>query len=608
MSKKTFGQIVVGDFEYEAPVGDLPIVLCFVAHVLDEKLRYVRTISRWRGKFGSEPPFDIGPDTLFVGYSAWAEMTCFKVLGWKFPVHIFDQHTAYLAASNVLLPYNPDEERIKQKKGLIEACKAYGIVGWDFVEKKQIAKDIGEGRWQKYGRDGVLAYCEEDVINSVKLLRAQLHDRCDHHGHVSLPAADVERVLHWSNYSAKAIALIQARGIPIDMELWNLVQENKLAVIRELLRQFDPSFGDPDSIYDLDGHWSKERFRDWLGRRGIQVWPHKPSGALDESGDAFRLMYHEPGIEELHTLRDSIGFINKATLPIGRDGRNRPSLFPFCTATGRNAHARSPYNAHAGVRGFILFPPESVGAYIDWRTQEVGVAAYHSDDERLKADYLGGDIYHALALMCGLTNHTDPIHWKKTEPDMRDRMKKLQLAISYGMGVPSLARGLNRHPLIAMEIIEKHKRTYPRFWEWRAEMVQIAMLERRIESIYGWPLRISSSPNKRTLYNFPMQSGGAEMLRLAAVRLCDAGIVPIMLVHDAILLEESSMEKIEHAKEIMEKAGQDVLGGFKVDATFDQKLIGGARYSDKRTMAKKLWKTIMDTLEAIGALPKRDAA
>ena len=48
----------------------------------------------------SAPPFDIGPDSLFVAYSAWAEMTCFKVLGWKFPEHIFDQHTAYLAASN----------------------------------------------------------------------------------------------------------------------------------------------------------------------------------------------------------------------------------------------------------------------------------------------------------------------------------------------------------------------------------------------------------------------------------------------------------------------------------------------------------------------------
>jgi hypothetical protein len=38
-----------------------------------------------------------------------------------------------------------------------------------------------------------------------------------------------------------------------------------------------------------------------------------------------------------------------------------------------------------------------------------------------------------------------------------------------------------------------------------ADMVETAMMDRRIESIYGWPLRISNSPNKRTLFNFPMQ-------------------------------------------------------------------------------------------------------
>ena len=142
MARKTFGQIVVCDFEYEVADGDLPTVLCMVVYVLDGNLRHVRTIKRWRGEFGKTPPFDIGPDTLFVGYSAWAEMTCFKVLGWKFPVHIFDQHTAYLAASNVLLPYNPDEVRKKQKKGLIDACRAYGIVGWDFTSRRKRSQKI----------------------------------------------------------------------------------------------------------------------------------------------------------------------------------------------------------------------------------------------------------------------------------------------------------------------------------------------------------------------------------------------------------------------------------------------------------------------------------
>ena len=56
-----------------------------------------------------------------------------------------------------------------------------------------------------------------------------------------------------------------------------------------------------------------------------------------------------------------------------------------------------------------------------------------------------------------------------------------------------------------------------------------------METVFGWPLHISTSPNKRTLYNFPMQGNGAEMLRLAAWRLCEVGIVPYMLIHDGML-------------------------------------------------------------------------
>ena len=447
-----FKCIVVCDFEYEVAAGDLPNLLCMVAYVLDENLRYVRTIRLWRGEFGSTPPFDVGPNSLFVAYSAWAEMICFRVLGWGVPVHVFDQHTAYLAASNILLPHNPDELRKKPRKGLPDACRAYGIEGWERIDKDTIAKAIGDGTWrERFSPQEVVDYCEEDVRMEMCLLRAQI---C---GAAGFAPIDVPRVLHWSNYSAKAVARIQARGMPIDMELWNLVQENKTAVIAELIRQFDPSYGSPHPIYTPEGEWSYVRFENWLVSIGVTAWPRLDSGRLDVSGDAFKLMYHYPGIESLHALRDSLGVIVKAKLPIGPDGRNRPSLFPFCTATGRNAHSRSLYNAHASVRSFMKFPPDKIGAYLDWRTQEVGVAATMSGDPALIEAYRSGDVYHALARLCGLTEEPDPVRWKRENQEARNRMKSLQLGINYGMGVPSLAKGLNRHPLIASGILIRVK-------------------------------------------------------------------------------------------------------------------------------------------------------
>jgi DNA polymerase I len=204
---KYFATVNVVDFEYEVDDGGLPRPLCMVVYVLDSHLRHIRTIRMWRGEFRKTPPFDVGPDALFVAYSGWAEVTCFLVLGWQFSVHIYDLHTAFLAASNILLPYEPDETRKRPRKRLSDACRAYGIAGWERIDKEQMAEDIGQGLWRKYGKKRVLEYCEEDVANSAELLRRQLRGQQSR-----FPASDVPRVLHWSNYSAKAVALIQARA------------------------------------------------------------------------------------------------------------------------------------------------------------------------------------------------------------------------------------------------------------------------------------------------------------------------------------------------------------------------------------------------------------
>ena len=218
---------------------------------------------------------------------------------------------------------------------------------------------------------------------SVELLRRQLT------GHGPYKPIDVERVLYWSEYSAKAVAKIQARGMPIDPHcgIWC---KRKICGHRctgpafrsKLLRWR------PEAHYTMDGEWSNRRFERWLIHVGITEWPRLFSGKIQIDGDAFGMMYHaHPALEGLHALRDSLGVIMRARIPIGPDGRNRPSLFPFGTATGRNAQAKSLFNAHASMRSFMKFPEDSIAIYLDWRTQEVGVAAAFSGDERLAEDY-----------------------------------------------------------------------------------------------------------------------------------------------------------------------------------------------------------------------------
>jgi hypothetical protein len=274
--RRTFKHVIALDFEYEVEPGGMPNVLCMVAYVLDEHLRHVHTLRWWRDDFGSKPPFDIGPDTLIVGYALWAELTCFISVGWSFPPHVLDLHTAYLAASNVLAPWDSNEQ--KPRKRLPDACRAYGIQGWENIDKEVIAKDIAAGNWRKWGREAVISYCEEDVAMTVKLLQGQL---------LGVPRIKpTPLVMHWSEYSAKAIARVQARGMPIDVARWNLVQENKAAVIAALIRRFDPSYGSPFPIYTPEGGWSYQRFGpEWKQGWAIAVVGADGQASLGDESD-----------------------------------------------------------------------------------------------------------------------------------------------------------------------------------------------------------------------------------------------------------------------------------------------------------------------------------
>jgi hypothetical protein len=77
-----------------------------------------------------------------------------------------------------------------------------------------------------------------------------------------------------------------------------------------------------------------------------------------------------------------------------------------------------------------------------------------------------------------------------------------------------------------------------------------------------------------------------------------------MLVHDGILLELDNEEQVQQAIEIMRIAGTEVCRGLEIGVDVDQKLIGGARYRDKRPVAQKMWATVMNTMQELGAIPE----
>ena len=140
------------------------------------------------------------------------------------------------------------------------------------------------------------------------------------------------------------------------------------------------------------------------------------------------------------------------------------------------------------------------------------------------------------------------------------------LGILYGMGAETLARRIGRPPVEARELLRLHRATYPTFWRWSdAAVATSAMLTGRIQTVFGWTLRVGAEANPRSLANFPMQANGAEMLRLACCLATERGIRVCAPVHDALLIEAPAGEIDERVAELqacMREASRVVLGGF----------------------------------------------
>jgi len=81
----------------------------------------------------------------------------------------------------------------------------------------------------------------------------------------------------------------------------------------------------------------------------------------------------------------------------------------------------------------------------------------------------------------------------------------------------------------------------------------------------GWRMIVDESANERSLQNFPMQSNGAEMLRLACCLATENGIKVCCPVHDALLVEaeeENIDEVVQNTIHWMNTASKDLLDGF----------------------------------------------
>jgi DNA polymerase I len=564
-----FNSVYFVDFEFGSGPGERQKPICLVA--LD--LVSGKLIRVWEDDLNKmdSPPFPIGEDSLYVAYYASAEIHCHLALGWEVPVNILDLFTEFRCMTN--------GRYVPSGSGLIGAMIYFGLTVMDAVDKTAM-RDLAlrGGPWADGEEEALLDYCESDVQALKKLLPAML------------PGIDLPRALIRGRYMA-AVAHMEYAGVPIDTPRLTILRDRWTDIQDLLIAEVDKGFG----IYD--GRTFKAyRFEAYLSRNNIP-WPRLESGALDMRDSTFKdmaIIY--PAIQPLRELRVTLSKMRLSDLAVGSDGRNRCMLSAYRSKTGRNQPSNSQYifGPSAWLRSLIRPEPGCGMAYIDWSQQEFANAAALSGDELMMEAYLSGDPYMQFAIQAGLAPAGAT---KQTHKQERTLCKACVLAVQYGMGEKSLAQRINRPEIEARGLLNLHKQTYKKYWDWSDGVLDYAMLHGKLWTVFGWELHVSTlSDNPRSLRNFLMQANGAEMLRLACIYLTENGIKAIAPVHDAVLIEaplERLDQDIATAQYWMQKAGEVVLGGFKVRS--DAEIVRFPdRYMDGRggEMWNKVWEIV----------------
>lgn len=565
------GGVWLVDFEFRPAggrEGNPPHPVCLVARDYCSG----RTLRFWEDDLARLPgaPFPTDGSALCVAYYASAEVGCFLSLGWTPPVNLLDLFIVFRQQTN--------GKPLPSGAGLLGALAYCGIDALAADEKGAMRELVLRGGpWNDSEREAILDYCESDVVALAKLLAA-LEARIDW-----------PRMLLQSRY-ATAVAHIERTGVPLDTGTLEALKAGWQGIQRGLIDALDAEFG----VYE-GTHFKVARFERYLVAQEI-AWPRLASGALDLQDDTFRdLVRLHPQLATLRELRGALSQMRLSELPVGDDGRNRCLLSMFRARTGRNqpSNTRFIFGPSVWLRGLIR-PPEGFGlAYCDWSQQEFGIAAALSEDTAMMGAYASGDPYLSFAKQAGAV---PPSATKQSHRTIRDQFKACVLAVQYGMGPESLAYRINQPVARARELLALHRRTYRRFWAWEEGVLNQALLGGKLWTPFGWQLFVDDRPNDRSLCNFPMQAGGADLLRLACIRLVADGVRVCAPVHDAVLVEAPLNEledTVAHTQSVMRQASAAVLNGFSLES--DAKIVRfPGRYMDERGVV--MWNTVMGQL------------
>ena len=228
------------------------------------------------------------------------------------------------------------------------------------------------------------------------------------------------------------------------------------------------------------------------------------------------------------------------------------------------------------VRNFIKPGWGNWCAYLDYSQQEVAIQGYLSGDKKLIEAYKKGDVYINTAKQINLV---PDYATEESHPQERSTCKTLFLAQGYGAGPGYVSSKVGCSMIKARHYLRLFKHTYRTYDNWINNQIKKSAITGRMTTVFGWQRYLSGKAKigkdgklksiRNSLLNWPIQSHGSEVLRMALIELQKNHFEVNALVHDAVLVSipiQEFSKRLEEAKKIMVQSAERVVGTIRVGA------------------------------------------
>jgi DNA polymerase-1 len=613
--------------------GGRPVPVCFV--FFNPITGEVREQFYRKGDPIPEPPISLGADTLLIAFTAIAELLTMLALWGRMSTRVLDLAIEWVHINN-------EDTRLKDLKkearnakgseelsplGLLGVCALHGIASRGQAHKDEMRNLILTGKkWTPEEERQILDYCAEDVEDTARLLAAMWKRIPDPVLYCKQPIDGIKAAMHRGR-TMTGFAWMEFQGIPIDTELTARLAKHFHKIMEDLYTEIRGEF---PIFYEDSFDIAPTKFTPYLKAKGwYDEWPktkggkkgqRRPKQDMKRTLPNMALKY--PELKKLTSVLE-IRAVTKLGLnfPIGPDNRHRVNFWPFGAVTGRCAPSSSTFMLADGSPAFRHLAKPVEGEILieaDFSAQEIWIAAYLSGDKAMQKMLQAADPYIQFGEMAGVIPQGSLEKYgakkcKETFKEERTRLKSITLGVLYGKTVYTVAAECGISEEEAASLLRLHKRMFPKFWLWIGWLVNEALATREITTNLGWrrwlltkkerdAKKDEDQKHKRvqnSLRNFPMQSHGSEMLRLAILYATEKGLRICAPLHDAIFaVAPANLEKwaTETLKDCMERAAVDIIG---VKIPIEMFIV---RYPDRfvpddKPTAMIVWNKMMVSLE-----------